>query len=792
MRRPLFWVALCLVIAALVRLETGACDRTQTGCISTDRLTARETITVTGQIYQKDEESVCLRAVVLNASDSVNSIELNDFSSKIGAFGQSAVNSQREIPIQENLICKLSGAEQLSLGSRVTLSGTFMPFFEASNPGEFSGAEYYRTLRIGGRLLDAQLTASDGGCWLIREKLYDMKKYLKQRLYQAVPEKEAAILSALLLGDKTELDSEVKELYKRNGILHILSISSLHITIIGMSVYKLLRKAGLPVGVAAAAGSILLLLYGGMTGFGVSACRAIGMYLLRMLAEILGRTYDMLIALGLLAAIMVTANPYYLGHSGFLLSFGSVLGIGVVYANLAPQRQGFGQKRSRVQKIWEGFAKAALASLSVTLTTLPIQLWFYYEVPVWSVFLNLLVLPFMKPLMLAGLAAMLLPAGSIWGGAARLILAGYEWLCVEFDKLPFHVWNPGRPRMWQVVAYYGILLGVTVYCRQRHCHGQEPCYGEKRRYKHRPQFMYRSISVAALAIAIVLFAVKPARKNSVTFLDVGQGDCIIVRTASGENYLFDCGSTSRSSVGRYVLLPYLKYCGIRRLDAVFVSHPDADHINGVTELLEMKEENGISICQLVLPAIDEAERETQLKELLQAAGEKTIVRYLAAGDSWKCGSADFWCMHPQANDGADNSNVYSMCVYAEFEEGATMLLTGDVEGEGEQALLEALRRQSVKEITILKVAHHGSRNATSDEFLRQVTPRIALISCGENNRYGHPHEELLERLDDSGAHIVQTPESGAVTVTFSQGGVRLEKYKSKSSTAQTESKFPRS
>lgn len=323
MRRPLFWVALCLVILAAVRLETGACDRVRPGFASTRQLTARTAVTVTGQVYQKDEEFVYLKAVTLTASDSF----------EINAFGQSAVKPQHEIPIQENLKCELAGAEQLLLGSRVTLSGTFMPFSEAANPGEFDAAEYYRTLRLGGRILGAQLTGCDGGCWRLGEKLYRVKKYLKQRLYSAAPEQEAAVMSALLLGDKQNLDSELKELYKRNGILHILSISSLHITIIGMSVYKLLRKTGLPVGVSAAAGSLLLLLYGGMTGFSVSACRAIGMYLLRMLAEILGRTYDMLIALGVLAAVMVTANPYYLRHSGFLLSFGSVFGIGTVYSN---------------------------------------------------------------------------------------------------------------------------------------------------------------------------------------------------------------------------------------------------------------------------------------------------------------------------------------------------------------------------------------------------------------------------------------------------------------------------
>ena len=232
-------------------------------------------------------------------------------------------------------------------------------------------------------------------------------------------------MSALLLGDKSELDGDLKELYKRNGVLHILSISSLHITIIGMSIYRLLRRTGLPVWPCALAGSVILVLYGCMTGFSVSACRAIGMYLIKMGAEILGRTYDMLTALGVMGAFMAVQNPFYLQNSGFLLSFSSVLGIGVVYPLLMPQSS---SGKGRESRLWGGkrsgtgaaepvreflsgagrglgnaLQQSFYASLSITLATLPVQLRFYYEIPVYSVFLNLFIIPFLKPMMITGL-----------------------------------------------------------------------------------------------------------------------------------------------------------------------------------------------------------------------------------------------------------------------------------------------------------------------------------------------------------------------------------------------------
>lgn len=451
MRRPLFMAALFLVMIAALRLKTGRADELQEGCIRAGTLEADSQVVITGQVYQKDESNIYLKSVFYAGSN---------------AFGQSAADSQQFVPIQENIICDMEDAPGIPLGSMVAVQGTFMPYSRATNPGEFDASVYYRTLEIGGKVRKAVLLAAGEGTWLIRERLYRLKECLKERLYRIFPEKEAAVMSALLLGDKSELDGELKDLYKRNGILHILSISSLHITIIGMSIYRLLRRTGLPTGVCAAGGSVILLLYGCMTGFSVSACRAIGMYLIKMLAEVAGRTYDMLTALGLMGALMVLRNPFYLENSGFLLSFTSVLGIGVVYPALMPplpDGRERGKQKGRIPgQVLKGLLASLFASLSITLTTLPVQLWFYYEIPLYSVFLNLFVIPFLKPMMITGLLAMLVPGLGILGMVDRLILNGYEFLCSCFDGLPFHTWNPGCPKIWQICVYYLILAGVVL------------------------------------------------------------------------------------------------------------------------------------------------------------------------------------------------------------------------------------------------------------------------------------------------------------------------------------------
>lgn len=804
MRRPLLWVALFLIIIAAVRLETGEQDTVPEGTVNGRGLGICQELTVTGQVYKKDNQNLYLQDIIVCFQTSTESED--SFPTDLSQAGVSRQN----IPCQDNIICKLEEAEEIPLGSYVTLRGSFSPVSPATNPGEFDAAAYYRTMGVGGRLSQALLLARGQEYWTVREWLYNLRLYLEERLYRALPEDRAGVLCALLLGDKGGLDDRVKDLYRQSGILHILSISSLHITILGMSFYRLLRRLRVPVGPSALAGSILLLLYGGLVGFGVSACRAIGMYLIRMLGEVLGRTYDMLTALAVMGALMVWQNPYYLHHSGFLLSYASVLGVGVLSPALSERKRPVnvddGAERNVRQflgSIWDKLRQSAFASLSVVLTTLPVQLWYYYEVPVYSVFMNLLVLPLVKPLMFTGFLAMLFPGLALPQIAADGILRWYQWLCELCGGIPFQTWNPGCPQLWQIGVYY-LLLGAVVIVRKKlwelmqsrgeRKDGIRKSDGVGKSGKQdysMPGFQYlcllqKTFCSAALICSVLLLGVRTPTENRVTFLDVGQGDCILVQTRSGENYLFDCGSTSRTGVGEYVLLPFLKYNGIQELDAVLVSHSDKDHVNGILELFEIGRENGIEVRQLILPDLGKAASE-QMEELVRAVQKNGYdgavdVRYIAAEDTWECDSARFMCLNPAADRFYGNVNAGSQCFFVEFisrkngEDAGTLLLTGDVEGEGEITLLEQIKRWGIGQVDVLKVAHHGSRGTTSEELLEQINPKLSVISCGRKNFYGHPHPELMDRLERSGSAILQTRERGAVTIRFGESGIFAETF----------------
>lgn len=253
-------------------------------------------------------------------------------------------------------------------------------------------------------------------------------------------------------------------------------------------------------------------------------------------------------------------------------------------------------------------------------------------------------------------------------------------------------------------------------------------------------------------------------------LDIGQGDCICVLGPKHQNYLVDGGSSDVKEIGKYRIEPFLKSRGIAQLDYVFLSHGDLDHMNGIEELL-MRQDVGVRIRNLVVPGKQYWD-ERILKIITMAKMYGTDVKEMEYGTELKEGEMKFTCLGPGGNTDDKSHNVTtgnesSMILHLEYGE-FDMLFTGDVEKEGEERLTEVLDViQEEKKITweILKTAHHGSKNSTTETFLQTVYPQYAWISAGRKNRYGHPHDLTLKRLEKSGAKIYSTQDNGAVAVT---------------------------
>ena len=774
MRRPLCMV--CLVFVITVFLSVSLHPSVQMDENEYDG----KTVCLAGRVYRKEHR--------ISPSGEKDFIIYLD---QIAVSGESFPNFEEGGKIQ-GVVCDMEKESDVPMGSTVVIEGKVQEFACAANPGEFDSREYYRILKINFRLKNARVVKQSEKYDHLQETLYRVREFCAGVLDKGFHESDAGTMKAVLLGDKSGLDDEIKELYKRNGILHIMAISGLHISLLGMGLYRLLRRLKVPEAAAAVVCVAVMWCYGSMTGMSVSACRAVFMFGMKMSADMIGRTYDMLTALSLSAVFLIAEQPLYVKHSGFLLSFGAIAGIGIVLPVLEEQFCRAGIKKQILVKPIRGI----LPGIAIFLTTFPIQIYFYYQYCVYSVFLNLLIVPLMSVVMISGLAVLFLGAleatvfvagGSLVLKAAaaigHLVLNIYNFSCAGVEKVPGVVWITGRPKAWQIFIYYGMLLGCLVFYywqKEKSVGGQTV---EKKSAKKRAVFIvYAAVIVAGIGI----LTLKPKSGVEITCLDVGQGDCIYVRTDSGSRYLIDGGSTSKTRVGKYQITPFLKSKGVGSLDMVFVSHADKDHYSGIEELLENMDADRIRIKCLVLPvtekradeqkggATDRSEQaEEGCRRLVQLAGERGIpVRYIQAGDKISSGRVEIECLNPkelfltsgnESSIGGDK-NEQSEVLYLTYRDFSA-LFTGDITGTGEKEMQKRLAKAAEgKTLTLLKVAHHGSMYSTDADFLEMTKPVLSVISCGSKNSYGHPHEELLERLKESGTRIYNTAEDGAVTV----------------------------
>lgn len=653
----------------------------------------------------------------------------------------------------QGILVYLQTYPNLRLGNKIQVTGILKEFMVPRNEGEFNQYYYYKSKSLDYSMKSQSYKIVNKNYSLILDFLETIKNKVKYSYYKICSEKDYGIFSALILGETGELDAEINNLYKENGISHILSISGLHISLIGMGIYKLLRKR-FYFGFSCTTSFILLFAYVALTGFSVSALRALLMFGISLLAIYLGRTYDMISATSLAAMLLLFENPFLVYHAGFLLSFGAVFGISMIHPIFTFY---LGQKSPIIS--------AASISVSVNLMTLPILSYFFFETSTYSLILNLLIIPPMPMLMISGILGGVLGTWSLFLGRIAIglghyVLGFYESICRLFSEFPNSTILMGRPKFWQIGCYYGILSLFLIYIKKK-----EGIVSIHRK-------VVRILIV--FSVYILLIGVLSFRRNNglrVTFLDVSQGDGIFMESKEGTTYLIDGGSTDIKKVGKYRMIPFFKSKAINHIDYAILTHGDTDHLSGLKELLD--EESGILIKTLILPQI-ELKDEIYIDLENKARDRGVSIAYLKAGDFIIDGDLEIHCIHPSVayRGSSKNGNSIVLSVsYFEFD----MLLTGDLEMDGEGLILKEIKNLGKGRYEVLKVAHHGSKYSTSEEFLLIIRPNLSIISCGIDNSYGHPHKELIDRLEASESKILLTSECGGITIKTDGNKIEVER-----------------
>lgn len=624
--------------------------------------------------------------------------------------------------------------DDILIGNKVAFKGKIEVITPGTNPGEFDAASYYRTKGIYCRMAVKDYTVLDKRYDIIGMFFFEIRQYLSKKIDATFGGDTKGFIKAALIGMRGDLNRSVYKMYQKNGIAHLLAISGLHVSLLGIGLYKLLRKVLQRSFLCAAGISIsFLVFYGLIVGNGVSIARAGTMLILYFIAEMAGRSYCIISALSISAAVICLISPFELFGVGFQLSFAAVLSLGgpiaFIIKKLASEKSG--EKSGYGNKLLEAFT----VSIGVQLLTLPVTLYYFYTVPIYAFLLNIIVIPLMSFVLYSAIISLILNIVRLFlyryvGMLAVIILKFYDFLCKITNYLPYHNIVFGRPRPLQIMIYYFVLavvIAVSIINKKR---------------------IILSVALPSVLILFPFF-----RKESVVYLDVGQGDGIYMHV-DDMDILIDGGSTSRQSLGEYTMEPFLLYNGVDDIEMSFITHSDIDHISGILYLFD----SDIRIKNIYLPY--QAMKDASYDELKKKATDAGCnIRYLCMGDCFEMKHLKIDCLWPDKTD-KENVNEQSQTFVIEAR-GKRLLFTGDIGKSSEENILKHF---DIGKVDILKVAHHGSKNSSLKAFIENVSPDYAVISYGKNNHYGHPSSETLKTLEENGCTVFETAKTGAIEV----------------------------
>lgn len=647
--------------------------------------------------------------------DQVNQLKENHLTGKVMEVSKTKTGKQALLLKNETLEGKIllytPDEKIVKEGDVVSFDKKIEIWEDASNPGQFSSRNYYFSKGIYYHTYAKTIRVKRYQRPYYETVIQRSRNYLKKQLGIQYKKEVKNFLNGMMLGDKSELSDEVKDDFKESGLIHLLAVSGLHISLAGRGVYQFVWKfcgnflASSMIGMSSA------VFYCILTGMSVSSLRAVLMLGVYFLSQILGEHYDILSSASFSGSVLLILWPFRIFDTGFLYSFLAVFVIGC-YQEIKPKMKG------NFRKIKESLVFCIMIQIGM----FPLMIYFQYETPMLSFLANVVAVPLATTAFSMAFLLIFLPHTLLHELIAHMIEI-ILWIARgSYGKLTIgHV-----PFLWVLIFYALIFLCIDRRNKIR-CH----------------------IRISLIYTGIILLLLIPVtRRKTIAFLDVGQGDCFAMDSSAGL-IVFDGGSSSEDKVGRYRILPYMKYCGYQKIKIAMISHMDLDHYSGILELLEMGK-----IQYLGLPEI---ETDQAMEKIIKIAKEHgTQIFYLSRGRKIHVKDGELEVLHPEKESKMEK-NAASLVLQGKAL-GYRVLLTGDVEKEGEEELLS----QGLKHIEILKVAHHGSKNSTSDDFLQKVLPQQAIISCGKNNRYGHPHKEVIDRLKVHKIKIRRTDQKGAI------------------------------
>lgn len=638
--------------------------------------------------------------------------------------------------------------EQSIAGKKYSVKGEVVAPSPPAHRYGFSMAHYLKSEQARGIIEINSLTfAGESKSWLM--PLYSQRFALKQYIATHFPKSLVAEAQALLIGLQENVDDELSRAYQKLGITHLFAISGLHVALVSWLFFQSLLRLRVRREVATIILLIVLPAYAIIAGGAPSVWRAVSVVELVMLASYLKWKIPIADALAMSFIGFVLLEPGAVLQVGFQLSYLATLSL--IYS---------GRILTRYQNWW---VQSFLMTFVCQLLVYPLLLFHFFEISMSSFLANIIFVPLFSFVILPiNIVLLLMSFVSI--PFASLLFTLYEpcrtlltELIMWLQASPHQMWNPGKPTVfWLVLLYSSVFLAFYLLDRAA---------------------SYRSVA-AILLVPALLFHIQPYLHNDlkIAFVNVGQGDCIVIELPFRRGiYVIDAGGllrfqqeawqvrSSPYEVGRQVVVPYLKGRGIGQMDTFILTHADADHVEGAEEVLREVRARAVHVTPNSL------QKPVMMDFLAETQQSRTAIFEQLAGRSWEEAGVQFTYLWPveTAYEG-NNDSLVLLVTYGQFK----ALFTGDLEKEGEAELVRRYDKH-IANVDLLKAGHHGSKTSSSEAFVELTKPLFTVFMAGEDNRYNHPHAEVVERFTRRHLSYATTGYDGTVEIIVRRGQMHI-------------------
>ena len=655
----------------------------------------------------------------------------------------------------EKLYINVDKNKKLEYGDKIQIKGEFQEPQTARNYKGFNYKEYLKTLKIYGTVKISSIKVVEKNC---ANKLMQISNSvflkIKSNIEKTYNKNISTIILGVMLGYTEQIDENIRQDFSTSNISHVLAVSGMHISyiifLITNSTQKILGKRKSKI-----IASIVLLIYMFITGFSISVVRASIMGILSCMAFVLYRKSDTLNNISIAVLITLMNNPYSVIGVSFLLTYGGTLGIlyfkpivEKMIKNIKIRNRRWKYVFIKIQRKSEKIIEIIAVSLSAQIFIGPVMILNFNSIGIGFLFTNLLLSLIIGIIVMGGFIQIIVSFFSIKVGMilAKIIeIPTYGLLLIS--KIDIGNFLIVTPDLYQIIFYYisiCILRYLYVIFHSKNCNPTQTRIKNMIyliKYKLKPYWSKIMLGLGVFGTFIVLLSYMP-HDLEIYFIDVGQGDSTLIVTPNDKKILIDGGGSSTYDVGKNTLIPYLLDRKIKEIDYVIISHFDQDHIGGLLNVL-----NELKVGKVIIGK--QGEESEQYVFFRKIVDEKEIPVIVVKQENIINIEKDLKIkiLFPEdkliTENVLNNNSLVFKLEYQKFE----MLFTGDIEEVAEKQLLKMYSNGELK-ADVLKVAHHGSKTSSTEKFIKTVKPRIALIGVGDNNKFGHPNEAILNRLKE--------------------------------------------